>query len=101
MEDRYSKLEESENELAQVRETMIKLRGEIKKHLKNKEDAKDKNNEDEICVYHYYASRDKVELNEKIELYEGKVNKIFFGKFCFEIYLRWCTMVVVNNSGIF
>ena len=78
LEARYTKLEEIETELAQVGQTMLTLKEEIQKHLKSKEIAKEQENEDETCIYHYYVSRDKVELNEKIELYQGKVKKYVF-----------------------
>lgn len=46
---------------------MMEFHNQININLRKKEEAQ---NEDETCIYHYYVQRNRVELAEKIKMYE-------------------------------
>ena len=43
--------------------------------LQQKRQAEAQNNDDEMCVYHYYWSKDRVALAEKLEMYDELVQE--------------------------
>lgn len=43
--------------------------------LQQKRQAEAQNNDDEMCVYHYYWSKERVALAEKLEMYDELVQE--------------------------
>lgn len=67
IDEQYTKLFELEKKLVEVTMEMMEFHNQININLRKKEEAQ---NEDETCIYHYYVQRNRVELAEKIKMYE-------------------------------